>query len=266
MGSADAATTRDLRLVTWSGALAGASFLVLAWLTTQVDDVRSAVPFTEDPYDAVVSFALIGLAVVGGATMVRGIGHVRRPYDPVVARRIAVGCAIAVMMVAVTSDIAAVVALGLPSGGAEVAAGAALALLAMTAAATAVALARVWLARAALGRTASPAEQEPDLIDDLGTIVGSVGAARIADAVTAWAERSRFSPRRHRVLVGLLGAAVAGLGAVAWHAIREGAWASPAAAAVFGILMAIGVGGAYLLCLEPLRLLRPVGGRPTGTG
>jgi hypothetical protein len=33
---------------------------------------------------------------------------------------------------------------------------------------------------------------------------------------------------------------------------------SPIAAAVFGSLMAVGVIGPYLLCLEPLRLVRGV--------
>ena len=41
-----------------------------------------------------------------------------------------------------------------------------------------------------------------------------------------------------------------------WHAFREGAWASPIAAVLFGGLMAIGVIGAYLVFLEPLRLVR----------
>ena len=50
---------------------------------------------------------------------------------------------------------------------------------------------------------------------------------------------------------------MAGVGAVVWHAFREGAWASPTAAMLFGGLMAIGVIGPYLVFLEPLRLVRP---------
>jgi hypothetical protein len=57
----------------------------------------------------------------------------------------------------------------------------------------------------------------------------------------------------------VVGGLIAGVGASAWHAIREGAWASPVAAVVFGGLIAAGVTGAYLLGLEPLRLLRSPG-------
>jgi hypothetical protein len=56
-----------------------------------------------------------------------------------------------------------------------------------------------------------------------------------------------------------VGGVVVGIGAVAWHAIREGPWVSPAVAAFFGALMAVGVLGAYLVGLGPLRLLRGPG-------
>jgi hypothetical protein len=260
------ASASDLRPVAWSGAFAGIAFLVLAWLTTQVAAIRAAVPFTEDPYDAVVSFAVIGVGVVGGATFLRAIGEARRSGDPSVERRIAIGAAIATLIVAiaVASDIAAVLVLGMTS--LDGPAFAALTLLTIAAVSTIVALRQVWHARAALLHPPGPESAEPDLIDDLLAIIGSVGARRVATGLGNWAERSRFSPRRHRVVVGFLGAAVAGAAAVVWHAFREGAWATPAAALVFGGLMAVGVGGAYLLCLVPLRLLRSVPRRPTGTG
>ncbi len=106
----------------------------------------------------------------------------------------------------------------------------------------------------------SAADDEPDLIDDLGTIAGSFGAAGLSARLSRWVDASPFSPRRHRVLAGVLAAALAGVGAIVWHALREGAWASPSAAAVFGGLMALGVIGAYLVGLVPLRLVRPSGG------
>ena len=91
----------------------------------------------------------------------------------------------------------------------------------------------------------------------MASIVGSVGARRAADRFANWVERSPLSPRRHRVAVGLLGALVAGVGAIAWHAFREGAWNSVGVAVLFGALMVLGVAASYLLCLGPLRLLRP---------
>ena len=47
--------------------------------------------------------------------------------------------------------------------------------------------------------------------------------------------------QHHVLFYGILGALVAGVGAVVWHAFREGAWASPTAALLFGGLMAVGV-------------------------
>ncbi len=267
MTGADATPARDLRLVTRTSAAAVGLFLLLSWTTTQVKSIRVALPFTEDPYDAVVSFAVVGIAVVGSATLVRAIGHMRRPHDPAVARRIAIGAAIATLAVAValTSDFVALVAVGMSvdisvgETGVAVGLAVALGLLAMSAAATAVALVYLWRARSALlhAPTGLDREPEPDIIDELGSIAGSLGASRVADGLVGWVERSPLSPRRHRVLAGILGSVAAGVAAVAWHALREGPWASPAAAAFFGLLMAVGVAVAYLLCLGPLRLLRP---------
>ena len=44
---------------------------------------------------------------------------------------------------------------------------------------------------------------------------------------------------------------------VVWHAIREGPWASPIAAIVFGMFPLVGILAIYLVTLAPLRLLRP---------
>lgn len=251
------AGARDLRLVTRAGAIATVPFVVTAWLTTQVESVRAALPFTDDPYDAVVSFAVVAIAVVGGATIVRAIGQLRRPHDPSVARRIAIGAAIATVIIAVAlvSDLAALVA-G-PTDLAAPGVGIALGLLAVTGASTVIALACIGRARRALRRNPGIPGAEPDMLDALESIVETIGAARAAGGLADWVERSPLSPRRHRVLIGLLGGMAAGVAAVAWHALREGPWDSPAVALLFGGLMAVGVAGSYLLCLEPLRLLRP---------
>jgi len=247
---------RDLRLVTWTGSVAAGIFLVVAAVTTQVASIRAGLPFTEDPYDLVTCFAVIAIVVIGVATLVRAIGERSRQHDPLVARRMAIGAAIATVIVAVgvVSDILAMTATSVDPGAPGMSI--VLVLLGATAGTTIVALACVGRARTALVRAPAMADAEPDVLDELGSIAGSVGATRIADRVAGWMERSSLSPRRHRILVGFVGGAAAGLAAVVWHAIREGPWASPVAAAVFGALMAIGVIGAYLICLGPLRLVR----------
>jgi hypothetical protein len=241
--------------------MAAGLFLGLSWVTTQVEAIRVDVPFTEDPYDAVVSFAVIGIAVIGGTTIVRALGHRTRPMEVSVLRRIAIGAVLASAMASVglVSDLVAVVAVGVQVGGADIAAVQVLIGLAVAAAIAATVVA--WRARGALVHPPGDPSLEPDILDELGALAGSVGAARSASRLLRWADDSPFSPRRHRIAAGLVVGIAAGFGAVVWHAIREGAWASPPAAALFGTLMAFGVLGAYLLCLGPLRLLRPVRGR-----
>jgi hypothetical protein len=245
--------------VTWTAAPVAASFLVFAWLSTQVAALRAVLPFTEDPYDAVVSYGVIGIGMVGAATVFRVVVHARQPYEPAVGRRVALGAALAMAMavVAFASDAVAVVVVGVDLGapGARVMVG----LLGIGLVASCVAAYVAWSERAVLLDAPPAGGAEPDLLDDLGAAFGAVGARRVGAWFASWSERSPFSPRRHRLIVGVVGGAVAGVGAVAWHAIREGPWASPGVAAVFGGLMAVGVLGAYLVALVPLRLLRAPG-------
>jgi hypothetical protein len=253
---------RGMRLerVTRAGAVAGVAFLVLAGLTTQVKAIRAVLAFGDDPYDAVTSFAVIAIAIVGGATVLRWLAQMRREPDAAVERRIAIGAAIVSVIagVGVASDIVALAVVGVPAvDGAVLLTGA---LIVATLVAVAVALACVWAARTELLHGAGLTDDEPDLIDDLEIIAGSLGATGISTSLSRWVDSSRFSPRRHRLLAGVLAAGLAGIGAIVWHAFREGAWASPVAAAVFGGLMALGVIGAYLVGLEPLRLIRASGG------
>ena len=241
-----------------SGALAIAAFVVFAWLTTQVHALRDQLPFTDDPWDAVTSFALIGIAVVGGATIVRALGAFARREDPSAARLIVLGVSIGVVIAAVTLASDTIAVLVVPPPG-DLSVVAMLALLAVPVAATVVALVAVWETRSGLRVPATAPQLEPDLLDEVDAVVDTIGAARFAGWLATWLETSPVSPRRHRLLVGVVGGLIAGVGASAWHAIREGAWASPGAAVVFGGLIAAGVTGAYMLGLEPLRLLRSPG-------
>lgn len=242
-----------------SGAVAIAAFVAFAFLTTQIHAIRDQLPFTDDPWDGVTSFALIGIALVGGATIVRALGAFVRGEDPNAARPIVLGVSIAVVISAVTlaSDTTAVLVVPPPG---DLSKAAMLALLAIPVLVTVAALAAAWQARSTLGGpgVAQP-RPGPDLLDEVDALVGSVGAVGFAGWLATWLDTSPVSPRRHRVLVGVVGGLVAGVGASVWHALREGAWASPAAAVLFAGLFAVGVTGAYLLSLEPLRLVRPPG-------
>lgn len=251
------AARHDIRFVTWTGAATSAAFLLLVLVTTQVDSIQVVLPFTDDPYDAVTWFAVLAIAIVGGATIVRALGHRSGAYDPAVARRIALGAAITTVIVtiAVAADIVALVVEGVPrrDPAFPIVAG----LLVLAGGDALLGLAAIWQGRRTLRHGPPRTDPEPDLIDEVGAIASAVGARGLATRLGDWVDRSPLSPRRHRIAAGVLGALVAGVAAVAWHAAREGAWASPAAAMLFGGLMAIGVIGPYLLCLEPLRLVRP---------
>ncbi len=251
------AAKHDLRFVTWTGAATSAAFFLLVLVTTQVDSIQAVLPFTDDPYDAVTWFSVIAIAIVGGATIVRAIGHRGGPSDPAVARRIALGAAITVVIVAiaVVSDVLALVIGGMPRR--DPAIPIVVALLVLAAGNALLGLMAIWQARGTLRHAPVRSDPEPDLIDEVGAIVEAVGARGLAARLGGWVDRSPLSPRRHRVVVGVVGALAAGVGAVIWHAFREGAWASPTAAMLFGSLMAVGVIGPYLVFLEPLRLVRP---------
>jgi hypothetical protein len=96
------------------------------------------------------------------------------------------------------------------------------------------------------------------LATDIARPLGLRRPARsAADAIERFLDGSTVSPRRHRVLFGLVLAVAAAIAFDAWHAIREGPWASAAVAVIFGVLLASGVLAIYLGTLGPLRLLRP---------
>lgn len=250
-----------LERVTRAGAVAGFVYIVLAALTTQVAAIRAVLPFGDDPYDAVTSFGVIAIAIVGGATIVRWVARLRRGPDAAVDRRIAIGAALVTVIasVGVASDVVALAVVGVPAVDGAVLLTAVL--IVATIVACAIALACVWAARAELLHGPRREADEPDLFDDLEVIAGSLGAARVSASLSRWVDTSPYSPRRHRVLAGVLAALLAGVGGIVWHALREGPWASPTAAGLFGGLMALGVIGAYLVGLEPLRLVRPAGVR-----
>lgn len=262
--------TRQVRDAANASAVAVLAYAVLWLVTTQVHSVREASPFGDDPYDLVASYAAIFLPLVAGATWIRSLAHRGAVLPRRVATRITLGSGIAVAIVAAAliADLIAMLVTPGWLGAAGLSAGLIVGLVLVVAIPTVV-------AAALLGRAVAAARlprlvdvdmaTEPDVVDDalgLAVEVGArvrlgQGARRGSLAVERFLERSPVSPRRHRIGFGLALALAGGLAFVMWHALREGPWATPGAALIFGSLAGIGILGAYAITLVPLRLLRP---------
>jgi len=262
--------TRRVRDAANAAAVAVLAYAALFILTTQVRGIRAVSPFGEDPADLVSSFAALFLPLVAGATWVRSLAHRGPRLEPRIARRIVIGSGIAVAIVgaAVVTDILAMLESPRWTNGAGplalviVGGVAATCVLTLGAAALLGTAVAVVIAPAT---TDEPAAPEPDVVDDALALAVEAGAlirlgrrTRLAAyAVERFLDRSPVSPRRHRVVFGAALAIAGAVAFVAWHAFREGPWASPAAALIFGSLPAIGILVIYLATLAPLRLLRP---------
>jgi hypothetical protein len=262
--------TRATRLAAKASGAAVVAFAILWLVTTQVQAIRVLSPFADDPWDAVATYAAIFLLFVAGPTRIRSLRH-RGPLLPaIIARRIRWGSGLAgaIVFVAAAVDLQAIGAVGWPAGSGS-AAGIITVLVAVTIVAALAALGLV--ARAAIA--ARPADQdverghspEPDIVDDLLDLAADVArllgvrrpVERVAEAVERFLDGSPLSPRRHRLLFGVVLALAAAVAFDSWHAIREGPWASLLVPVIFGILIASGVLAIYLGTLRPLRLLRP---------
>jgi hypothetical protein len=244
---------RRLDLAIAATAVAVAWFGVLFTVTTQIRPIRATLVFTDDPFDLVTSFATIALVPVVAIAAVRVI---RRALVPSPAsggeQRVLVALAIGLILVSapIVSDALALAGVGWAPGWASlaVAAGAALSVIG-------------WLAvlRATnLGRRAAPSTPDPDLFDDLAAIGRRLQLP--VDGVDRWLATSALSPRRHRLAVVLALTVLAGVGAVIWHAVVEGAWATPAAATVFGIFGGTAALISLVIAIGPLGAIRPSDG------
>ena len=248
---------RATRLAANAAALAALAWAALYLLTTQIASVRAVSPFADDPWDAVASYAAIGMPFVVGATWIRSLRHRGTRLQAATARRIRTGVAIALLIIGtnVVSDLVALLVVPSASPGSG---------LSWIAAVVGVAGAFTLTATALLVRAmrvappAPPDASEPDLLDDLLGLASEVpGLARVVRTVDRFLASSAASPRRHRLIFGLLSALAAGLAFDVWHAIVEGPWASPYAGAVFAMLVGAGVLVIYMVTLVPLRLIRP---------
>ena len=249
--------TRATRLAANAAAFAAVAWAFLYFVTTQISYIRAASPFADDPWDAVVSYAAIFLPLVAGATWIRSLRHRGLQLEPATARRIRAGVAfgLSIILVNVASDVMALLVVPLP----EPADGRLSLMIGLVVVAGAVTVAATTLLVRAF-RVARPAQRdpsEPDLLDDLLGLAGEVpGVARLTGPVYRFLASSAASPRRHRLIFGLLAAAVAGLAFDAWHTIIEGPFASPFAFGLIGTLAGGGVLAIYLITLGPLRLIR----------
>ena len=257
--------TRTTRLAANAAAVAVVVFGLLCFLTTQVHALRETLPFTLDPYDAVVSYAVMAVALVAGVTWIRSLRHREPVLDAHVARRIRLGAGIVLAVIGLTlvSDVAAYLA---PPADARTELPWFVAGL-WLAAAIATLAAGILLVRAVRAGSAAAADSagpEPDLLDDalglgdeLATRIRPLRPLRPVVTGTAdFLDHSALSPRRHRLAVGILGALATAVAFDVWHAFREGPWV-PAGAVVFGLLVGLGAIVIYGLTLRPLRLIRP---------
>jgi hypothetical protein len=268
--------TRSTRAAANAGALAVAGYGVLYLVTTQVRFVRSASPFGDDPWDVVVSYGAIFLAIVVSATAIRSLRHRGPRLEPAIAARVRRGVAMALVTIGVTlaSDLSALLLAPLPDPAARTDGRLAFIVGLLAVSGFTAILATVFLRRAALiaarsaERDGSDRGTEPDVLDDLlglaGDVAGSVprlrpAVRRVVDTVSGFLDRSKLSPRRHPIAFGFAVAVVAGMAYAVWHAIVEGPWASPFVVVLFATLVGAGVLAVYAATLRPLRLLRPPG-------
>ena len=248
--------TRATRLAANAAALAVIAWAALYGVTTQIASIRAVSPFADDPWDAVVSYAAIFLPIVVGATWVRSLRHRGPHLEAATARRIQTGVGIALLTIGVNVISDAIALLVVPTATPDARLSLIVALVAVAGAATAAAAALLVRAmRVPAEASTNPAE--PDVLDDLLGLVGEVrGARRLVRPVDRFLTTSAVSPRRHRLIFGLLAAVAAGLAFDIWHVVVEGPWASLPVLILFAALAGGGVLAIYLITLVPLRLIR----------
>lgn len=264
--------TRSTRLAANAAAIAVVAYAVLWFATTQVRSIREVSPFAEDPWDLVASYAAIFLPLVAGATWVRSLRHREAILPPATAARIrwGAGLAVGIVLASLAADLVAFVTVPRPGPATD----GRIALIAMLlAAATLGAVAAtLLLVRAAFVARDAPStrldspmtSREPDIVDDLLALAEDAArpiglgrpVGRLSAAIERFLDRSQLSPRRHRFLFGVVLAIAAAAAFDMWHAVVEGAWASPIVPLIFGSLIGVGVLGIYLGTVVPLRLLR----------
>jgi hypothetical protein len=243
-------------------------FGALCLETTSVHAVRITSPWGADPYDAVVSCAIMVLPLVALPTAVRLLAHRRSAVLPAAAARaVLAGCLTGLVCMAVALVACSAALTGVPDG----------ALPPARALLTASVVAGVVAARLMLGARTQwqpalarlghlPRAARPDLADEIAALVASLLPGSLLAQVAAWLDRGldvwRISPRRHPWAAVVTTAWCAGVLLAEWHAMREGPWAGLRPALVFAGTVAVTVGVALAVGVVWLGLLRPASSRP----
>lgn len=249
-------TTKATRLAANVALLAVAAWAALYLVTAEIKDVRAASPFADDPWDIVVSYSAILLPIVVGATFVRSLRHRGMHLEAATARRIRTGVAIALLTIGlnVASDALALLVVPAPSADGRLTLVIGLVVAAGTATLTAIAflVRAMWIAGPPTDDAA-----EPDVLDDLLGLGAEIpGVARLVRPLDRFFASSPASPRRHRLIFGILAAFAAAIAFDVWHALVEGPWASLPVLLLFATLAGGGVFVVYAITLVPLRLIR----------
>jgi hypothetical protein len=248
--------TRATRLAANAALFAVVAWAALYLVTAQIRDLRAASPFADDPWDIVVSYSAIFLPIVVGATFVRSLRHRGPHLEAATAGRIRTGVGIGLLTIGlnVASDALALVVVPAPVSDGRLT----LIIGLVVAAGLATAAAIAFQVRAV--RIASPVtrdDTEPDVLDDLLGLAAEVpGVARVVHPLEGFLASSPASPRRHRLIFGILAALAVAIAFDLWHAIIEGPWASLLVLALFATLVGGGVFVTYAITLVPLRLIR----------
>ena len=286
---------RRLDLAIKSSALASVAFIALFLVTARMPRTRLAIPFTDGPYETVASVSVLVLAAVLMTTGIRALRHWRRPaasgweVTSAIETRIRVGLLLTLLLVsgplAVNAlgiwslvelrghDPASLLATVLALAGSSTRGPLVLVGLLVGLAATATVFAWLALARAWPRRRSGPGrgverpwmsgasaamDTEPDTIDDL-LVLGGLQRRPLA-ALATTLDRAAWSPRRHRLVTGLIVAGLAGLAGSGWHGLDDGAATVGSSKAILfstGVAAAALVG--YGLAVWPLHALRRAG-------
>lgn len=267
--------TKRIRVAATAAAVAVVTWIVLAWVSSEIPAVRAQSPWSEDPPDLFVSLAVLVVGFVTMVTFVRVQRHARRPIMPAATGDDVLRGMIVVLGAIAVADAAQVAAF--LSGTQRTEWGALTTLLGIGLIASII---TVMFAGSVVWRTArqtgewrrSSRGEARDAFDDLtgwmeelseSPIPRRFGARRlgpVARWLAAGLDSWPFSPRRHRWLFAVVVAVAFGTAFSAAHLIAEGLPPTLAAAlfvwAIFGAFGAAAVLAGWVAFGSYLRLVR----------
>jgi hypothetical protein len=253
-------------------ALSALAFVILFWVSSEIASVRAQSPWSEDPWDAVLSVAVLVLPFVAIVTFVRAQrwrGSV--PVPTFAHQQVLRGIGVSLALIGVgTAAAASALLAGVRSAGWGTATPLLGGLVALNVALWVGAVTGLIPAWRALPPI-RPSTAEPDALDDAIALARDVlgwtarrlpsvarGGVHSLDWLDRFLEASRLSPRAHPHLVGLLAGAVFGAAFSTWHALVEGIPADGRAFAVwtvYAVMSGVVAAGAYTVLRRYLHLV-----------